>query len=161
MATKPKAAVQKTGSPARTGKTAAATARATKSTVKLDMVASETTAPKRGKINAPKIVSDANAQSETLTAKEPGGALRKKDLLERVVEATGAKKKDFKPIVEATLKLLGDALSSGDDLVLPPLGKAKVNRQKDLGSAEMLVIRLRRQDGKPETVGIGDETGED
>ncbi|MGB3313545.1 MAG: HU family DNA-binding protein [Albidovulum sp.] len=75
--------------------------------------------------------------------------LRKKELFERVVDATGAKKKDVKPIVEATLKALGDALSAGEDLVLPPLGKAKVNRQKDLGSAEMLVIRLRRQDEKP------------
>jgi DNA-binding protein HU-alpha len=75
--------------------------------------------------------------------------LRKKELFERVVEVTGAKKKDVKPIVEATLKALGDALSAGDQLVLPPLGKAKVNQQKDLGSAEMLVIRLRRQDEKP------------
>lgn len=82
--------------------------------------------------------------AEAVVVDTDRNVLRKKELFERVVEATGAKKKDVKPIVEATLKALGDALSSGDELVLPPLGKAKVNRQKDLGSAEMLVIRLRR-----------------
>jgi DNA-binding protein HU-alpha len=87
--------------------------------------------------------------AEAVVVETDQKVLRKKELFERVVEVTGAKKKDVKPIVEATLKALGDALSSGDELVLPPLGKAKVNRQKDLGSAEMLVIRLRRQDEKP------------
>ena len=50
----------------------------------------------------------------------------------------------MKSIVEATLQVLGDALASGEALALPPLGRAKVNRHKDLATGEMLVVRLRR-----------------
>ena len=78
----------------------------------------------------------------TVTVREP--MLKKKELIDRVVEATGAKRKDAKSVVEATLKVLGDALSAGEGLALPPLGKAKINRQKDLASGEMLIIKLRR-----------------
>ena len=113
--------------------------------------ATKTAAPAKKAAPVEKPASESTAPSVTrLPTADPQAAvaeekvLRKKELFERVVEATGAKKKDVKPIVEATLKLLGDTLSSGDDLVLPPLGKAKVSKQKDLGSAEMLVIRLRR-----------------
>ena len=113
--------------------------------------ATKTAAPAKKAAPVEKPASEGAAASVTrLPTADPQAAateekvLRKKELFERVVEATGAKKKDVKPIVEATLKLLGDTLSSGDDLVLPPLGKAKVSKQKDLGSAEMLVIRLRR-----------------
>ena len=70
--------------------------------------------------------------------------LRKKELFERVVTVSGAKKRDVKSIVEATLQVLGDALASGEALALPPLGRAKVNRHKDLATGEMLVVRLRR-----------------
>ncbi|MCC0064252.1 MAG: HU family DNA-binding protein [Defluviimonas sp.] len=90
--------------------------------------------------------------------------LKKKELVERVVAASGVKKKDAKSVVEATLRVLGDALAAGEDLVLPPFGKAKVNRQKDLGSGEMLVIKLRRNgpaakpaDGEDETLAAGGE----
>ncbi len=76
------------------------------------------------------------------TDREP--MLRKKELFDRVVEATGAKRKDVKLIVEATLDALGKALASGEGLALPPLGKARVNRQKDLASGEMLMVKLRR-----------------
>ena len=71
--------------------------------------------------------------------------LRKKELFDRVVKVSGVKKKDAKAVVEATLKVLGDALTAGEELILPPLGKAKINRQKDLGNGEMMVIKLRRR----------------
>lgn len=73
-----------------------------------------------------------------------GGTLRKKQLLERVAAASGAKKKDARDIVEAVLKVLGDALHAGEILALPPFGKARVNRQKDTAGGEMLVVKLRR-----------------
>lgn len=76
---------------------------------------------------------------------EAAPVLRKKELFERVSKTSGEKKKVVKEIVEATLKVLGEALAAGEELVLPPFGKARVNRQKDLGSAEMLTIRLKRQ----------------
>jgi DNA-binding protein HU-alpha len=44
---------------------------------------------------------------------------------------------------------MGDALTAGEELILPPFGKAKVNRQKDLSSGEMLIVKLRRNDQQP------------
>ncbi len=52
-------------------------------------------------------------------------ALRKKDLVDRVVAASGAKKKQVKDIVAHTLKVLGDAMGKGEHLNLPPFRQAK------------------------------------
>jgi nucleoid DNA-binding protein len=73
-----------------------------------------------------------------------GGTLRKKDLIDRVVQVSGAKKKDTREIVEAVLTVLGDALAAGEMLALPPFGRARVNKQRDLDSGEMLTVKLRR-----------------
>ena len=70
--------------------------------------------------------------------------LRKKDLLDRVGEKSKAKKKDIKDVVEATLLVMGEALARGEELNLPPLGKAKVNRQKGVNGGDMYIIKLRR-----------------
>lgn len=70
--------------------------------------------------------------------------LKLKELIEQVVQATGGKKKGVKEIVEATLASVGDALSKGHDLHLPPLGKAKVGRQKDKTVGELLIVKLHR-----------------
>lgn len=72
--------------------------------------------------------------------------MKKKELFDRVVAASGAKKKDVKPIVEATLKVLGDALSNGEELILPPFGKMKINRQREDNNGEMLILKLRRNE---------------
>ena len=74
--------------------------------------------------------------------------LKKQELVERIVKASGAKKKDVKLIIEAALGVLGDALSAGEELNLPPLGKMKVNRTRDEGNAEVLILKLRRGGGK-------------
>lgn len=78
-------------------------------------------------------------------------ALKMKDLIGAVLKATGVKKKGLKEIVEATLSCLGDALSKGHDLNLPPLGKAKVGRQQDQAVGELIVVKLRR--GGPKGAG--------
>ena len=75
---------------------------------------------------------------------QPLVTLRKKDLVERVCEVSGLKKKEVKPVVEATLKVLGDALEAGSALAIPPLGKARVNRQTGSTGDEVLVVKLRR-----------------
>lgn len=76
---------------------------------------------------------------------------KKKHLIERVVAISGAKKRVAKDVVEATLAALGDALVEGRTINLPPLGKLTVNRQKDLASGEVLIVKLRRGGaaGKP------------
>ncbi len=95
-----------------------------------------------------------SASGATATPPEPvversgapatGPVLRKKDLYDRVAAATGAKKGDVRLIADAVLDILGTALAAGEVLALPPFGKARVHRQKDLPSGELLIVRLRR-----------------
>ncbi|SMX42814.1 HU family DNA-binding protein [Actibacterium lipolyticum] len=77
-------------------------------------------------------------------AVEKPEALRKKELIERVVTASGMKKKDVKPVVEATLAVLGQALSDEEPMNLQPLGKVIINRKKELANGEVLITRIRR-----------------
>ncbi len=71
-------------------------------------------------------------------------SLGKRQLIDKVVEASGIKKKAAKPVIEAVLKELGDALSRGETLNLQPFGKAIVKNTKDLANAEIVELRLRR-----------------
>ncbi|ALG91935.1 hypothetical protein TQ29_10995 [Actibacterium sp. EMB200-NS6] len=77
--------------------------------------------------------------------------MRKKELIDRVVEVSGMKKKDVKPIVEATLAVLGAALSNEETMNLPPMGKIVINRKKDLANGEVLMTRIRRSTKAAET----------
>jgi len=80
----------------------------------------------------------------------PRPQLRKKELVARVAGLSGAKRSAVRPIVEATLAALGDALSAGDELVLPPFGKLRVNRQRDLPTGAVMTLRLRRRAVAPD-----------
>lgn len=76
--------------------------------------------------------------------------MKKRDLINLVVERSGVKKRDAKPAVEAALAVLGDALAEGRDLNLPPLGKIKVTKQKEIPQGSVLTVRLRRNsESKP------------
>lgn len=75
------------------------------------------------------------------------GSMKKKDLIDRVMATTGAKKSVVREIVEATLTVLGDALSKGTMLNLPPFGKAKVSRPSDALSGKAMTVKLRRGQG--------------
>ncbi len=95
-------------------------------------------------VTVPVAVADIEA-AETEAAVGPAVVtMRRKELIERVAELTGGKKKDLREIVEAVLEVLGEALTKGEELNLPPLGKAKVNRQRDLTSGQVLIVKLRR-----------------
>ena len=67
----------------------------------------------------------AAAASALVSAVGESFALRKKDLVDRVVAASGAKKKQVKDIVAHTLQVLGDAIGKGEQLHLPPFRPAK------------------------------------
>ena len=69
----------------------------------------------------------------TLNISDP--ALKKKELINTVVERSGIKKKDAKPVIEAMLAVLGQTLAEGREMNLQPLGKIKINRAKDGQSA--------------------------
>ncbi|MEQ3626932.1 MAG: HU family DNA-binding protein [Celeribacter sp.] len=87
------------------------------------------------------------APDVTVVSAEPvvaGPELKKPALIDRVVERSGGKKRDVKPVVEAMLEVLGQALDNGEELVLPPLGKVKLTRRKPLANGEVLTARIRR-----------------
>lgn len=92
---------------------------------------------------------DAGAGAEA--GSEAGSAalmLKKKDFVDRVVAVSGAKKPVVRDITEAVLSVLGEALSKGESLILPPLGKLRVSKQIDKSGTEMLQIRLKRGTGE-------------
>ena len=98
-------------------------------------------------------------ERSSVPATEP--VLRKKELYDRVAAATGAKKGDVRPIADAVLDILGKALAAGEVLALPPFGKARVNRQKDIGTGEVLIVRLRRGGGGGQAADDGNEALEE
>ena len=83
-------------------------------------------------------------QAKTPGVSEP--ALKKSELIAIVTERSGVKKKDAKPVVEAMLAVLGQALSDGRELNLQPFGKAKVNRQKDVQGGKVIIAKIRQSD---------------
>ncbi|WP_296428558.1 HU family DNA-binding protein [Yoonia sp.] len=74
----------------------------------------------------------------------PADVLKKPVFLDRVVTRTGLKKRDVKPAVEAALAVLAEALTNGEELVLPPLGKLRVVKTKEIGDgAQAFTLKLR------------------
>lgn len=70
-------------------------------------------------------------------------ALKLRELVERVVETTGGKKKGVKEIIEATLNQLGAALAKGEELNLPGVGKVRVARSVDRDGRAMMTLKMR------------------
>lgn len=114
--------------------------------------------PARAKAAAPTGTLVAVASAKAAGGKARDG-LKLKELVEAVTTATNGKKKDVKAVIEATLASLGVALSKGRDLNLPPLGKAKVGRQMDQASGELIVIKLHRGGAKGAGAGAGKGKG--
>lgn len=91
------------------------------------------------------------------TASVAGGNFKLKDLIDQVAQATGGKKSDVKPVVEAVLTAMGTALATGTAMALPPLGKLRVVKNK--GPA--LTLKLRLADA-PKAAGLAlADDGED
>jgi DNA-binding protein HU-alpha len=132
-------------------------------------MAKKTTAPKqRAAKPAPKAApAPSNVVPLTVDVVEPvvqSQALRLRDLVDRVAEASGGNKKDLRGVIEATLAVLGQAIDAGDVLNLPPLGKLRVARAAS-GEAGAVTLKLRRNAGgkadeKADKEGLA-EDGED
>lgn len=94
---------------------------------------------------AVKVAEDATSKPKAAKpAVVDGPVLRAKDLVARVAEATGAKVKTVRPLVEATLAELGKALDLGHTLQLPPLGKLSVSPRKSESDTGPIKLKLRR-----------------
>jgi hypothetical protein len=72
-----------------------------------------------------------------------GGEIKKKEFLEQAVKRSGVNVNDAKLAIEAALALLSETLLDGMEVNLPPLGKLKVERRKDLPNATVLDLKLR------------------
>ena len=93
---------------------------------------------------APAPVADADDVAPASSARVKGPTLRIKDLVDRVAEATGGKKKGVKEMVEATLTALGDSLAKGEDFNLPGFGRSRVARTVEKDGNSMLTLKVRR-----------------
>jgi DNA-binding protein HU-alpha len=98
-------------------------------------------APAKGSTKAP--VSKAAVVNESkpqVLAPE----LKKKELIDLVVEKSAVSKKYAKPVVEAMLEVLGETFAEGREMNLQPLGKVKYNRIKEMDNARIVILKLRQ-----------------
>lgn len=73
-----------------------------------------------------------------------GEMIKKPEFIERAVARTEVKKREAKPAIEAALAVLAEALLKGEELNLPPMGKLRVVKAKELGEgAQVLTLKLR------------------
>lgn len=70
--------------------------------------------------------------------------LKKQELLAQVIERSDIPKRDAKPVVEAMLAVLGDALAEGRELNLKPMGKIKRKRVTEGDKARVIVASIRQ-----------------
>lgn len=99
---------------------------------------------------------DAMPQSAPESAK--ADSYKIKELITAVVTKTGAKKKDAKDIVEASLAEIAAVLGRGQPLSLPPLGNLRVAKIQEKDGAVMLSIKLRMgQGGAKQPLALADE----
>ncbi len=120
-----------------------------KTSVPKKMIEKRTTTRKAAASSAVKAAPKPVVVTET-TATGGGQELRKKELIDTVTERSGVKRREVKPVVEAMLAVLGQALADSREMNLQPLGKVKINRRKDLQSGTVLIAKVRQSEKKPE-----------
>ena len=78
------------------------------------------------------------------TEDDAAGPMKKPALLDAVVARTNLKKRDVKPAVEAALAVIVEALENGEELNLPPMGKLRVVKTKELDNGvQVMTLKLR------------------
>lgn len=111
------------------------------------MASRSTTSPKsKSAATAPAAPAkaDLDVVTETTAAEIVSTELKKQELLQLVADRADLNKNKVKPVVEAMLEVLGEALAEGRELNLKPLGKVKINRQKEVGNARVTVAKIRQ-----------------
>jgi len=83
--------------------------------------------------------------------------LKRQELLAQVVARSEVKKKFAKPVLEAALALIGEALAEGRDLNLEPLGKVKINRTRQMANGRVTVARIRQNTPRAAGPGAADD----
>lgn len=114
-------------------------ATSTAKTVKLKTVVPDPVVTPLAKTAAPqtKIVNPAVSVPQ-------GEMVKKPEFLDRAVERTDVKKREAKPAIEAALAVPAVSLINSEELNLPPMGKLRVVKSKDVGEgAKVLMLKLR------------------
>jgi len=142
-----------------TGGTGKQTGTDTPSRPKPARAASRTAAASRARVAAVLAEHDEDAAHLDHAPAPPSSRakLGRRELLNRISEADGAKRGDTRNILDAILAEMNRALAEGRDLDLPPFGRLRLVRKKtgkDGGPA--LVCRVRLDD--PSRVKTGKET---
>ena len=73
-----------------------------------------------------------------------GPEMKKKELIEAVCARTDVKRKFAKPVIEAMMEVLGEAIAEGRVLNLQPMGKLVSKRSKETANARISVLRVRQ-----------------
>lgn len=92
------------------------------------------------------------------TPEVSGPELKKKELVDLVIEKSGVKKKFAKPAVEAALAVLGEALGAGREVNIQPMGKIKINRAKEISSGRVIVAKIRQSTQAMEAAAENDDS---
>jgi nucleoid DNA-binding protein len=114
-------------------------ATSTAKTVKLKTVVPDPVVTPLAKTAAPqtKIVNPAVSVPQ-------GEMIKKPEFLDSAVERTNVKKREVKPAIEAALAVPAVSLINSEELNLPPMGKLRVVKSKDVGEgAKVLTLKLR------------------
>ncbi|GEM_PF-4279122 len=69
--------------------------------------------------------------------------VKKKDLYDLVVTETGLKKKDAKAVIDATIKVIRDAVDAEKAVIIPPLGKIFPKRVNEGTDQAKTVYKLK------------------
>ncbi len=93
--------------------------------------------------------------TETAGAAIASPDLKKSELIQLVAERANLRNNKVKPVVEAMLEVLGEAIQDGRELNLNPFGKVKINRQKDTGNARVTVAKIRQSAAPKDTADEG------
>ncbi|WP_420858760.1 HU family DNA-binding protein [Marivivens marinus] len=80
---------------------------------------------------------------EAETTPEVVQTIGRKEFIARVSSDSGLKPKDARVAVDAVLSALAAALRDGQEMNLPPLGKIKHVKSKDIGGAKVATVRVR------------------
>jgi len=107
-----------------------------------------------------KVSSDAPKKRDGADS-DAGEPLKKQELIEMVVARSDVTRKFAKPVIEAMLAVLGEALAEGRDLNLQPLGKVKRKRVKDAAKARIIVANIRQPHGAGAQAAQGAPAGQD
>lgn len=102
----------------------------------------------------PAVVSDSAPQTGATE-------LKKKELIDLVTERSDVRKKYAKPVVEAMIDILGEAIAEGRELNLQPFGKIKHQRTKDTPNARITVAKIRQSKSASPALDHGDDTTKD